>query len=380
MAGAEQQQLIEKIHQSGRQLMLSITGGGSEAISALLEVPGASATVLGAVVPYAPKALASWLGGPVDHYCSERTARAMAMGAFQLARQFSSDETARLRGIGATASLATNRPKRGPHRVHVAWQSPDTTVALSCELEKDRRTRAEEEAIATALVLAAVAEACGVETDGFFEPAIAERVQRREQHAETAWAELLRGQRNSVAIPDNGEQRESGTPQVLFPGAFNPLHAGHEQMAKRAATHLGGPVTFELSILNVDKPPLDFIEISDRLRQLAGRQVLLTRTPTFAEKSALAPGCVFVVGIDTLIRIGDTRYYGGDEAQRDAAIATIAKHGCRFLVFGRTLDNRFMNVADADIPTGLRKLSEAVPESVFRDDVSSSELRRSEHS
>jgi nicotinamide mononucleotide (NMN) deamidase PncC len=376
MAGLVQQRLIEQIHQSGKQLMLSITGGGSGAISALLEVPGASASVLGAFVPYAPTALASWLGGPVDHYCSERTARAMAMEAFQLARQFSSEEPAKLRGIGATASLATNRPKRGPHRVHVAWQSSNATVALSCELVKDQRTRAEEEAIATELVLAAVAEACGVEDRAVLEPAIAESVQRREQHAEAAWTELLLGKRHSVAMPDSG-QRESEMPRILFPGAFNPLHAGHEQMAKLAAVHLGMPVTFELSILNVDKPPLDFIEISDRLQQLAGRQVLLTRAQTFAEKSALAPGCVFVVGIDTLSRIGDTRYYEGDAAQRDAAIATIEKHGCRFLVFGRLVDNRFMNVSDVDLPTELRKLSEAVPESVFRDDVSSSELRRS---
>ena len=56
-----------------------------------------------------------------------------------------------------------NRPKRGPHRVHVAWQSADATVAFSCELEKGERTRAEEERIATCLILDAVAEACGVD-------------------------------------------------------------------------------------------------------------------------------------------------------------------------------------------------------------------------
>ena len=74
--------MIERIHQSAKQLVLSITGGGSGAIAALLEVPGGSATVLEARVPYAQAALEEWLGGPVDQACSEPTARAMAMAAF----------------------------------------------------------------------------------------------------------------------------------------------------------------------------------------------------------------------------------------------------------------------------------------------------------
>ena len=68
----EQQQLIERVHASGKHMLLSITGGGSRAIASLLEVPGASASVIGAIVPYAPAALESWLGGAVDQHCSER--------------------------------------------------------------------------------------------------------------------------------------------------------------------------------------------------------------------------------------------------------------------------------------------------------------------
>ena len=48
----DQQKLIEQIHASGKQFVVAITGGGSGAISALLEVPGGSASVLEAVVPY----------------------------------------------------------------------------------------------------------------------------------------------------------------------------------------------------------------------------------------------------------------------------------------------------------------------------------------
>ena len=374
----DRQRLVERIHESGRQLVLSVTGGGSGAIPALLAVPGASASVLEATVPYAAAALERWLGGSVDQFCSERTARAMAMAAFERARQLSDIEPLSMRGIGATASLATTRPKLGPHRVHVAWQAAEATVALSCELVKGLRSRGDEEEIAAALVLAAAAEACGVDVDlaALVDPAIAANVQRREQRAPAVWTEMLLGRRNSVAIYGSGSAADvASAPAILFPGAFNPLHEGHEQMAKLAAEKVGAPVTFELSITNVDKPPLDFLEIADRLEELVAKPVLMTRAATFAEKATLAPGCVFVVGIDTLARIGDVRYYRGDEAPRDAAIETIGKHGCRFLVFGRTIDGRFENMADVELPSALRQLCDDVPESEFRADVSSTELR-----
>lgn len=376
-----QQQLVERIHSSGKHLVLSITGGGSGAIAALLEVPGASATVLEAVVPYAATALDEWLGGPVDHYCSERTARAMAMAAFERARRLSDADPHLLRGIGATASLASTRPKRGRHRIHVAWQSTEVTTVATCELPKGERTRAGEEHIATQLIVSAVAEACGIEPP-VLDETICDSVDRRQQQARQPWTELLLGRRTHVAITEHGTEVNEGstdfkqaTPKILFPGAFNPLHAGHVRMAEVASERCGGPVTFELSIANVDKPPLDFIEISDRLQPLSGRRVLLTRAPTFVEKARLVPGCVFVVGIDTIERIGEPRYYGGDVALRDAAIDTIARLGCRFLVFGRSTDKGFRTLSDFSLPPQLRTLCDEVPESVFRQDVSSTEQR-----
>jgi hypothetical protein len=163
---------------------------------------------------------------------------------------------------------------------------------------------------------------------------------------------------------------------ILFPGAFNPIHQAHKRMAEVAADRCGSPVTFELSITNVDKPPLDFIEIADRLLQFQSDQVLLTHAPTFVEKAELAPGCIFVVGVDTLVRIGDLIYYRGDAAKRDAAIKALANLKCRFLVFGRLLNGEFTTMSDVELPTALRRLCDEVPESVFREDVSSTELRR----
>src|SRR5688500_8364240 len=123
---------IRRIHDSPVRLVLAITGGGSRAIAELLEVPGGSRGLLEAVVPYSAGALDAWLGGQPRRYCDQATARDMAMAAFQRARRLS--EGVEVAGIGATASLASDTPKRGPHRVHVAMQTAGASAAWSLEL------------------------------------------------------------------------------------------------------------------------------------------------------------------------------------------------------------------------------------------------------
>jgi len=369
MSTASPSEFFERIHSSGHGCVLSLAGGGSLAIPILLTVPGASATMLEVAIPYSGTALADWLGGQFDQACSEPMARAMAMASFARARGLSSADPRTLRGASITASLATTRPKRGPHRIHVAWQSAEATVSYSCELVKDRRARAEEEAIAAELLLHAVGEACGVSTGPAREPSPEEPVTRREKRAPKEWTELLLGERQSV------QYRVDRPPQVVFSGAFNPIHDGHRRMVELAAARCGSPVALEISIANVDKPLLDFVEIDDRLAGLGDQPVVLSRAATFAEKAALYPEAVFVVGADTIARIADEQYYGGSCEKRDSAIATLAARGCRFLVFGRAVDGRFLLPSELNLPSQLRGMCEEVCESEFRHDICSTQLR-----
>jgi hypothetical protein len=308
--------LVREIHDAPARLVLALAGGGVRALAELLEVPGASRTLLEAVVPYSERAMIDWLGGRPDQFCSGPTARAMAMAAFLRACRLDSGDVPRA-GVACTASLVSDRPKRGPHRIHVAFQTASVTALWSLELAKGQRSRAEEERIASGLVLDAVAEVSGVAGRLPLERFAGETVHEARITAPEPWQDLLLGRREAVRQGGSGR---AGPPVAVFPGAFNPLHVGHCRILRVAEEILGVAVEPEISILNVDKPPLDYLEIARRTAQFArGQAVWLTRAATFDEKSRLFPGATFVVGADTLRRIADPGYYGNDAAACRAA-------------------------------------------------------------
>lgn len=201
-----------------------------------------------------------------------------------------------------------------------------------------------------------------------------EVVRRRSQTASREWTELLLGERSFLCVPATSG-REPTKPKVLLPGSFNPPHRGHARMVEIASRRLGEPVWLEISIINVDKPPLDFLSIQERLDRLTSYDVCLTRAPTFVEKAELFPAATFAVGADTLARIADARYYHDSEEGRDAAIDRLERGNVRFLVFGRSCSGRFLTLEDLTLPPRLVALCERVPESEFREDVSSTDLR-----
>ncbi len=369
-------ELVRNIHDAPGRIALALAGGGTGAISRLLEAPGASRTVLEAIVPYSSVAMADFLGGPPDQACSAETARAMAMVAFLRACRFEPAEPLPA-AVSCTASLATDRPKRGPHRAHLAVQAAGFTATRSLELRKGHRSRAEEERLASRLVLNAVAEACGVRQRLDLDLLQGEQVEESKVVAPEPWQHLVLGKIEKVLHGGRTDGRDE-RPRAVFPGGFNPMHVGHRRMARIAQELIGAPVDLEMSMLNVDKPPLDYVEIERRTRQLDPDQaVWLTRSAKFEEKSRLFPGVTFVVGTDTLRRIADPRYYGGDPDARQAALERIASRGCRFLVFGRDWGEGFVALSDLDLPEPLQTLCCEVPAAQFREDISSTEIRRS---
>jgi hypothetical protein len=374
--------LVELLHAAPTRLVYEFAGAGVSALAELHAVGGSSRTVLEATDRYADRSLEEGVGGPVARSVDPDVAVALSRHAFRRARHLAGEEES-VAGVGLTATIATDRTKRGEHRAWLAASDDLATRLAGIVLRKGARDRAAEERLVGRLALRLMAEAKGVLRELALELEADERIETDFLPGDELRA-FAEGRRPVLAIdvtgrcvdalPRPGGGGASGEGAVVS-GAFHPLHDGHLGLAAAAQRHLGRPVAFELAVANPDKPTIDLGEVHRRAAQFAGRApLLLTRVARFDEKAALLPGTVFVLGADTAARVLEERFYRGSGGL-DAAMDALRAAGGRFLVAGRRSGASFMTLDDLPLPPRHADLFEPLPATAFRADVSSSDIR-----
>jgi nicotinic acid mononucleotide adenylyltransferase len=327
-----------------RRIFVVSTGAGAGAQQRLWRTPGCSATFAGAAFPYAPDQTNELLGFEPEQYCCEASAVDLATAAYYRAWIPGSEAV----GIGLTASVASVRPHRGEHRIHAAVMTADGVWLRSSSLPKGAgaEDRARDGALADDLIMSLIERPEGENVTALAR----ERFFARPYFADTG-------------------VRSAWTPRfhrVLFPGTFNPPHAGHLEPAERLRA------TFHVTADPPHKPRLSVAQLVERAKVLHGKPRLFSEGDAlYIDKARRNPGASFLMGADALERLLDPKW--GPEPI--AMLYEIAELGCRFLVVDRGRWTLSGVLDRAQVPNELRYAGRLFVPVPGRWDSSSSALR-----
>jgi hypothetical protein len=331
-----------------RRIFLACTGAGAGAQQELWKVPGCSAYFAGAAFPYGEDQTGDFLGFRPERFCSRETAIDLAIAAYHRAWDGPGCDAV---GVGLTATVASTREHRGGHRVHGAVMTSGGVRCQTLSLPKGvGETARQRDGVECDLLAVRLATA----PDGFPDATT------------EAWARFFERPVWTVE-GKRGPAAEIGARPVLFPGAFNPPHAGHIEPARATGA------TFAVCANAPHKPPLSLAELVQRAKMLRGHRVLFSEgDPLYLDKSRRFPGATFVIGADALERMLDPKW----GLSPTALLAELAQLGARFLVIERRSRGKVLTSDDvlrgAGVHPEYSSLFRTVP---GRWDVSSTDLR-----
>ncbi|PIA63792.1 hypothetical protein AQUCO_00201254v1 [Aquilegia coerulea] len=267
MADGRIRALVEAIHATPTQAVLYLSGGASQALGYLMSIPGASNTVLEAIVPYSRTSMIQLLSKIPTQFVSKQTAEDMALLAYNRALKLSKPGLSVV-GVGFTGSLASTRPKQGDHRFYFSTRTSDRLWVSSVTLSKGLRTREQEDKVSSHFLLKAIADACKVSAT--FHPDVNETEVPDECEKlfdeDEELQQLLNGEICMKVYPFSGHAPNSER-KIILSGSFNPLHDGHLKLLEVATRISEGVPCFEISAINADKPPLTVPQIKERVEQ-----------------------------------------------------------------------------------------------------------------
>ena len=369
--------LIEEIHRKPEKLVMAVSGPGTQAVSWLMQVPGASKTVMEVTIPYSESAATSFVGHDPSKYVTQNHCQEMAKTAYRRAVALR-EVTEPVVGLSCTGSITTNRVRKGKNQCFICVWAPNYLSNTHLVLAKNLRERIEEENLVSTLLIKQLGEALGINHGISLNLSENDKIDLNTREYASLIESIAHGQIQTLLVKSDTEMvPEANFTGAIIPGSFNPLHSGHIELANVAEKTLGLPVAFELSAINVDKPTLGATDINARIKQFDySRSVFITGSPLFSDKARIFPNCTFVIGWDTAHRILNKKYYKNNTKQMLDSLNTITQYSCNFLVAGRVDAGKFRSLSEIDIPPPFQNLFTELPENEFRVDMSSTDIRQ----
>lgn len=322
------------------KVAMALTGGGSLAPAQKLAEGGNSGWLVDVAIPYGQEALDDYLKPyKVEKYCSWQTAEAMAAKALERCEEYHPEETCC--GVGVSCSLAKKEDEREGrvHQIFIVFNSRSFQVRVCWSASASLLSRREEERVAADVIDMVLSAGAGEVNDHsdtkdstLFQWGLT-RTRGVDLLKELARTEVAGGKFEVTTSYDDGCRYEdylsvkekkqdimsSGLDRkkdiIVVSGSFNPLHAGHEHLfceaMKWAETRPNDnyAIAYELSLVNRDKPPVQYFDYTNRLEMgLKNQPLIVTNAPGFVDKywalgDAGYRNIVFVVGSDTFNRI-----------------------------------------------------------------------------
>jgi nicotinic acid mononucleotide adenylyltransferase len=347
------------------------TGAGSTIQTKLWSQPGASKYLVGCQFPYAQEATVEVLGFTPEKFVSPETAIALAQKAYYHA--LASPRPGPAVGLGMTCSVASLVEHRGEHRIITAVVTDNVCLYTENVLRKgvgawQRRVDDSSAEYEAGKMLACV-------TEGMVPPG--ERVS-------TDWENNLRdgqalGRKVWFEKPWHrdgecfGGRILNATDRCLFvPGAFNPIHQGHENLIKAAQLASGLRPILSITANPPHKSHLTVPEMIAKVRHLKGHTVYFNQDPLFIDQARRFPGCSFAIGADAMDRMLDPKW-----CPVEPMLAEFKTLGTRFFVSPRLVGSEYLRMSDVlvhhRVPAKFADLFWAIQ--VPRLDISSTQIR-----
>ena len=323
------QTVVKQINDSPFKAFFAIAGGGQSFIGDFTKIPGASNTMIGALVPYHQSVFTDFVGYTPAQFVANETARRLALASYKVCLKAGVEMNYAI-GVGATSAIVKDNERAGrEHKFFVATHSDAATRIFSLIL-KQGRNRAQEDAIANDLIALALESAT-------LNPSASTRLELGANEKFTVDTAL-----KPRGIGEFQPAIKNTKRLVIYPGSWNPIHDGHRNIHSMAEGILEQTPFLEFSLVNTDKLTPDFIDVRERIKGLdAEFPYIMTEAPTFKDKVRFfkntygAEEIVFVLGADTWERVWMDKYAGPlPDLHEYFKIQNV-----KFLVFGRSGNN-----------------------------------------